>query len=292
MNTNISLKDFLKTYTAISVKFIDEYYSFYEMCENDIFGIDADKVVKYLGLKDNKQFYERLRENYTLDVDYIIKRNIQKFQKGVKSTFYYLSFDGFEKICMQSKTKKGNSVRDYFITLRKFIEYYRDHFTNKINSLAISNKYVYIILANKNKSISKLGRTKNIRDRLKAYATGQDKHPDIKYIMIVNNPKRVETCAKLFLKESRYRSSSAQELYKTDIDKMKKIVFECAMMDKMVAENIKNKTEYDAYIVYDDSKSVEFLDINNNVIGYEKGIKKVSKKSSKKLSKKTTKKVL
>ena len=73
---------------------------------------------------------------------------------------------------------------------------------------------------------------------------------------------------------------------------MKKIVFECAMMDKMVAENIKNKTEYDAYIVYDDSKSVEFLDINNNVIGYEKGIKKVSKKSSKKLSKKTTKKVL
>lgn len=188
---------------------------------------------------------------------------------------------------MESKSKRGNTVRDYFITLRKFIEYYRDHFTNKINSLAISNKYVYIILANKNKSISKLGRTKNIRDRLKAYATGQDKHPDIKYIMIVNNPKRVETCAKLFLKESRYRSS--QELYKTDIDKMKKIVFECAMMDKMVADNIKNKTDYDVYIVYDDSKSVEFLDINNNVIGYEKGIKKMYKKTSKKTTIKSTK---
>ena len=123
MSTNISLKDFLKTYTAISVKFIDEYYSFYEMCENDIFGIDADKVVKYLGLKDQKQFHQRLRESYKLDEDYIIKRNIIKFQKGIKSIFYYLSFDGFEKVCMTSKSKKGNSVRDYFITLRKFIEY-------------------------------------------------------------------------------------------------------------------------------------------------------------------------
>ena len=58
----------------------------------------------------------------------------------------------------------------------------------------------------------------------------------------------------------------------------------------MVAVNIKNNTDYDAYIVYDDSKSIEFLDINNNVIGYEKGIKKVSKKTSKKTTIKSTKK--
>ncbi len=29
---NISLLDFLKKYTGISSKFIDEYYKFYEMC--------------------------------------------------------------------------------------------------------------------------------------------------------------------------------------------------------------------------------------------------------------------
>lgn len=51
---------------------------------------------------------------------------------------------------------------------------------------------------------------------------------------------------------------------------MKKLVFQCALMDKMVADNIKNNSDYDAYIVYDDNESVEFLDINNNVIGYEK----------------------
>ena len=119
----ISLKNFLKKYTAINNNFIDEYYYFYELCENNIFGIEFNKVVKYLGLKDQKQFHQRLRESYKLDIDYIIKRFIQQSQKGVKESIYYLSFDGFEKVCMTSKSKKGNSVRDYFITLRKFIEY-------------------------------------------------------------------------------------------------------------------------------------------------------------------------
>ena len=138
MSTNISLKDFLKTYTAISGKFIDEYYYFYELCENDIFGIESNKVVKYLGLKDQKQFHQRLRESYKLDEDYIIKRFIQQSQKGVKESIYYISFDGFEKVCMTSKHKKDNSIRNYFITLRKSIEYYRGHFANEINSLTIS----------------------------------------------------------------------------------------------------------------------------------------------------------
>lgn len=34
---DVILKDFLKTYTAISNKFIDEYYKFYELCENNKF---------------------------------------------------------------------------------------------------------------------------------------------------------------------------------------------------------------------------------------------------------------
>jgi hypothetical protein len=86
MSANISLKEFLKTYTAISIKFIDEYYYFYELCENNIFGIESKRVVKYLGLKDQKQFHQRLRESYKLNEDYIIKRFIQQSQKGVKES--------------------------------------------------------------------------------------------------------------------------------------------------------------------------------------------------------------
>ena len=55
---NISLKTFLKTYTAISNKFIDEYYKFYELCENKTFGINAELLIKYLEYNDSKKFYE------------------------------------------------------------------------------------------------------------------------------------------------------------------------------------------------------------------------------------------
>ena len=50
----INLKDFLKMYTGISNKFIDEYYKFYELCEKNLFGIDSIKVIKYLKKDDQK----------------------------------------------------------------------------------------------------------------------------------------------------------------------------------------------------------------------------------------------
>jgi len=43
----ITLKKFLKKYTAISNSFIDEYFLFYEKCENNTFGIMLDDVLDY-----------------------------------------------------------------------------------------------------------------------------------------------------------------------------------------------------------------------------------------------------
>jgi hypothetical protein len=58
MSKKISLKDFLKTYTAISHKFIDEYYKFYEMCETNTFGINLEDALDYLNISDRKAFYK------------------------------------------------------------------------------------------------------------------------------------------------------------------------------------------------------------------------------------------
>ena len=143
---NIALKDFLKTYTAISNKFIDEYYYFYELCENTNFGIKSDLIINYLEYKDEKKFYERLRKNYKINYDFIIKRILNTGSKSAKRVEYFLSLDCFEKICMLSRTQKGDAVRDYFIILRKFINYYKTHFADNINKLANKKKYVYIIL--------------------------------------------------------------------------------------------------------------------------------------------------
>ena len=225
---NIGLKDFLKTYTAISNKFIDEYYNFYELCEKNNFGIDAELVIKYLEYNNSKKFYERLRVKYNIKYDYIIKRKINPGSKTAKRVDYFISLDCFEKICMESRTPKGEAVRDYFIILRKFINYYKTHFANSINKLAKNKKYVYIILVNKNKKIQKFGRTVDMRKRLYAYATGKEKHPDIKFIMIVDNPSQVENCVKVFVDKFKFKNK--QELYKIDYNILKSIVFDCADM--------------------------------------------------------------
>ena len=130
MSNHITLKDFLKKYTAISNKFIDEYYSFYEQSETDKFSIKVEDVMKYLNIQNKKKFEERLRTNFILRKDYEIIRYLQKSVKGKKDVQYMLSFEGFEMVCMVSNTEKGKVFRDYFIMLRKFIDYYKDN-TNR-----------------------------------------------------------------------------------------------------------------------------------------------------------------
>jgi phage anti-repressor protein len=273
-------------YTGISNRFIDEYYKFYELCEKNLFGIDSIKVIKYLKIKHARTFHENLRTNYVLNTDYIIQRIHQKSQKDKQDVFYYLSFDGFERICMMSRSKKGNQVRDYFILLRKFINYYREHIATKINSLTKNNNFIYILLVNKDKDIFKLGRSGNIKKRLQNYATGKDKHPDIKFIMIVKDAKQIESCAKIFTKKYQYKEN--KEIYKIDLDLLKSVVTECSEIHKRFKDYVKNKKkDYDTYIVFDDKKSVDYLDLNNNVIAYDKGTKVIRKpKVIKKISRK------
>jgi phage anti-repressor protein len=225
MNTNISLKDFLKLYTGISYKFIDEYCKFYEMTDNKKFGIDLNDVIKYLEIKYDESFITNFRKHYKENIDYkyyLINRS-EKREKEKKYSLYLLSLDTFEKICMMSKTKKANSVRDYFIILRKFIFYYKNHISNMIinESIKKPNGNIYIILANKNKNIFKIGKSKDIRERLKNYATGKDKHPDIKFIILVDNKSDVEKCVKKITRKYQFKPN--QEIYKVDIEQLKKI---------------------------------------------------------------------
>jgi phage anti-repressor protein len=263
----ITLKEFLGKYTAIPLKFIDEYYKFYELCQTEKYGIPIEKLVKYLGLASQVRLETRLRESYELNYDYVIIRTNQKSMKGIKDAKYMLSFSTFEKICMNSTTKKGAQYRDYYVMLRKFIDYYKEHFANKIMELTQTEKFIYIIAVNKTSKILKLGRTKDIRKRLQNYSTGRDKHPDIKFIMIVKNDKQVESCAKLFAKVYRYKGN--RELYKMNNDMLKNIVYRCAELDKSVIDSLESNKSLNTYVVYDDAKTIQYLNLNGEVIGME-----------------------
>ena len=89
MSNNITLKDFLKKYTAISNKFIDEYYSFYEQTETNKFSIKVEDVMKYLNIHNKRRFEERLRTKFILRKDYEIIRYLHKLEKGKKTQFIY-----------------------------------------------------------------------------------------------------------------------------------------------------------------------------------------------------------
>lgn len=263
----ITLKEFLYKFTAVPKRFIDEYYKFYEICETEKFGIPLEQVVRYLGIENQERLETRIRQGLTLMEDYMIIREKQKSIKGVKDAKYMLSFEGFERLCLASTTKRGREFQDYFIMLRKFIDYYKDHISDKILELTKTNKYIYILAVNKKTNIFKLGRTSDIRKRLQSYSTGKEKHPDIKYILIVEDDKRVEKCSKLFVKAQQYKGN--RELYKLECDTLKKVVLSCAEIDKSVIQGLANNKDLDTYVVYDDTRTVEFLNLNGDVIGMD-----------------------
>jgi len=115
-----TLKTLINANKHIPEKFINEYYNFYELCETNKFGIPIKLLVKYLGITSQDKLEERFRKEYILNTDYVIIRINQKSTKNVKDAQYLLSFECFEKICMNSRTKKGQEFRDYFVMLRKF----------------------------------------------------------------------------------------------------------------------------------------------------------------------------
>ncbi len=256
--------------------------------KKDQYGIQLEKVIKYLGINSHDRIKTRLREEYVLNTDYVIIREMKKLTKGVKDAHYMLAFKTFERLCMASKTKKGNEFRDYFVMLREFIDYYKDHIANKIMELTQTSKFIYILDVNKSKDIFKMGRTGNMRKRLQAYATGKEKHPDIEYILIVDDDKQVEKCAKLFAKANQYKGN--KELYKIHIDKLRELVLDCAKIDHKMNTKSTNNSNINRYVVYDNSKIIQYLNLDDKVIGFAKISKRTKKNTHKTKSNITTKK--
>jgi len=281
----ITLKEFLKKYTAINENFINEYYKFYELCEQNKFGIELTSVAKYLDIKKKEEFYKSFRDKFKQNIDYIKKEfDIHKRKKkGDIYVRYYMTLDTFEKICLTSKAEKANSVRDYFIILRRFIQYYKDNISKMIISTAKKNpkSCVYIILVNKNKNIFKIGRTDDLRNRLRNMENGHDKHPDVKFIMLVKNNNFVENCVKDLIEEKRYKSG--KEIYKVDINKLKNVMVECSELDSRI-NNYSNQSA-DAYIIFEDKDFFKSAKTNSKNKSKTKTRSKTKSKSKTKINK-------
>ena len=125
----LSLKDFLKKYSILSNDFIDDFYTIYDFNEynNDDFIINIDKVTKWLESKKSR-IKETLVNTYNKNIDYkISKEKINSKISKSNKEIILLTPDCFKRICLLSKTKKGEEVRTYFIELEKLINNYKNY---------------------------------------------------------------------------------------------------------------------------------------------------------------------
>ena len=128
----MNLADFLKKYSNISNKFIDDFFGLYDVNNKNIFIIDLENVVKWLNTKKGK-IKETLINSYKINIDYIINKIDNNGKRGAPKEQILLSIQCFKLICMQSKTEKSLEVRKYFLSLEELIDKYKDYIIEGLN---------------------------------------------------------------------------------------------------------------------------------------------------------------
>ena len=154
----MKITDFLKRYSLIDNKFIDDFYSFYDNDQNEYdYTIDLNNLAFWLEIrKDNLKVL--LQSNFNEDDDYVIeetKLNGKGKGKGGNNTKnILLTYTCAKLLCMISKTPKADVIRKFYIDLEKLIITYKDSIVKDLNNqlgINISNKQ--IIDENKNKGL-------------------------------------------------------------------------------------------------------------------------------------------
>ena len=238
MNTFL---DFLKKYSSISNTFLEDFFNLYNRntSDND-FVIDLKNVAKWLKV-NLKVLRETLKKSYTKNIDYIDNSNkIQKKGSGghtLKITL--LTPNCFKKICQLTKSKKGNEVREYFIkveeTLFKYKNYIIEGLEEKIKKLEQNQKpkvypkrgviYVFETPNSPQNSLYKIGKTKDLKQRLKSHQSPLSHDINILYYFETEDIDSVEKCAKTFMKKYQYRKY--KEVYQVNIDIIKEVISSC-----------------------------------------------------------------
>jgi phage anti-repressor protein len=240
MNYQISLKDYLKKFSSISNKFIDDFFSLYdENTDNNDFVVDIDSVSKWLKiLRGNIK--KTLSETYREKIDYKISNN-KSINAGRPRETIYLTPDCFKRICMLTKSSKGEEVRSYYIQLEKHIDKYKDNIINDLRSrvkvleqnmkpieIPKEEGVIYVLNTHENvglNDIYKLGISEDFKKRLLTHQSSHADNVEVKHIYKTSDVKGVERCLRSVLRERQYRKK--KEFYQIDLESLKQIIENC-----------------------------------------------------------------
>jgi phage anti-repressor protein len=210
---------------------------------------------------------DTLLYSYKLKVDYIINKLFSNGKKGAPGEEILLTIRCFKLLCMQSRTKKAVEVREYFYALEELIDKYKNYIIeglkDKVNKLEHNQKpkvnptkgVIYVIQTADDLTLYKVGKTKNLKNRLINY--NSDKKDDIQpvYKFESDDIDAVEHCIKGFIKKYQYRKY--KEVYQVNIDIIKDFVNKCGeianysinLTEKIKTSRIKNNKESNYYFV-------------------------------------------
>ena len=249
-----SLQDYLKKFSVVSNKFIDDFFSLYQYnTKESEFVIDLEVLTKWLGAA-KATIKDTLKKSYTKNIDYTIKV-IKTGANGRPTENVMLTPDCMKRICMVSRTKKAEDVRSYFIELEKHINQYKDVIVERYLSNHtpqqenIQGGVIYILNTDLNlPGVYKIGKTADFKARLK---THQSSHVDnIKVVKVYKTTDidNVEKCLKQYLKQKQFKKY--KEFYQVDVDDITKL-FKICNNATLSAKKVLNKNEQKGgYFIY------------------------------------------
>lgn len=237
---NLSLKDFLKKYSTLSNDFIDDFYNIYDFNQynNNDFIINIDIVAKWLDSRKSR-IKKTLVNTYNLNIDYKISKEKPnyKISKSNKEIIL-LTPDCFKRLCLLSKTKKGEEVRTYFIELEKLINNYKNYIIEGLKSTVkiLENNQkpipknikgvIYILKSPKDiDGIYRFGKTQDFVNRLANYNSANSDKMQVLFIFETKNTQQIEDCVISQIKQFRYKKR--KDFYQINIDIIKQLINSC-----------------------------------------------------------------
>jgi phage anti-repressor protein len=231
MPKNSIFVSLLKQYTNIDIDFINTFFKKFKIGGELNFDIEDKNASKYLGIslitirKRLSNAYSKTNK-FIENVDYIKIKTIK-----TSSVIYMLNYQCFEKLAMSGDSEKSESVRMYFIKLREFLVEHQELIFQAMKTKTNLDKYrgynsiYFFAIDDRKQDILKVGRTKDIVQRLRNYNVGRIKEVELKYFALVTNSLLIERCIKITLKSNQIFEN--KEIFKIEPRLLKKVIDDC-----------------------------------------------------------------
>jgi phage anti-repressor protein len=255
----MDFKSFLVKYTIINSKFIEDFHNIIK--ENYFekyydFLIDSEILRKWLKISIKQDFVNTIKNSYKINVDYKLEK-IKKSEGsgGHNREVITLTPEATKKICLLTKSKVGNDVRQYFIDIElafyKFKNHIIESLNKKIEQLENNQKpkinstkgliYVFRALNTENATLYKIGRTINSKKRFNSHNSPLANDLEIIMTYEADNIEQLESCVKTMMKKAQYRKY--KEIYEVDIDIIKNVIKDCDVKLKEINNMIDKKNK-------------------------------------------------